>query len=247
MATTLSFIEYIRSILAILLFMIILLIASVLIMIIAILTWGKATNWIVKTFPRYMAYPVLYMLGIKFKVIDKRGENTPPAIYIFNHSSTLDIPTFLALGLERFRVVAKWELQYIPFFFIIGRLTGQVFIKRKNSEKAIATLLKTYDRLRTHNLNLVIAPEGSRKHEGVIGPFKKGAFRMAIDLGYPIVPIYFDGNDKLSLGGSLFTKSGEIDAYIHPPVDTSDWKLETIEEHILQVRTMYLNWAGVEE
>lgn len=247
MATSLSFIEYVRSVLAMLVFMIILLIASVLIIILLILTWGTTTNWIVKTFPRYMAYPVLFVLGIKFKVIDKRGDSTPPAIYIFNHSSTLDIPAFLALGLERFRVVAKWELQYIPFFFIIGRLTGQVFIKRKNSEKAIATLLKTYDRLQRNNLNLVIAPEGSRKHEGVIGPFKKGAFRMAIDLGYPIVPIYFDGNDKLSLGGSLFTKSGEIDAYIHAPINTSDWKLESIEEHIAEVRGMYLNWAGVEE
>ncbi len=193
-----------------------------------------------------MAYPVLFMLGIKFKVIDHRKNETPPAIYIFNHSSTLDIPTFLALGLERFRVVAKWELQYLPFFFIIGRLTGQVFIKRQNSEKAIATLLKTYDRLKRDKLNLVIAPEGSRKHEGRIGPFKKGAFRMAIDLGYPIVPIYFDGNDQLSLGGSLFSKSGEINAHIRPAVDTSDWKIETIEDHIAEVRGMYLKWAGVE-
>ncbi|MBO6522638.1 MAG: 1-acyl-sn-glycerol-3-phosphate acyltransferase [Balneolaceae bacterium] len=247
MATSLSFIEYVRSVLAMLVFMVILLIASVLIIILLILTWGSTTNWIVKTFPRYMAYPVLFILGIKFNVIDKRENNTPPAIYIFNHSSTLDIPTFLALGLERFRVVAKWELQYIPFFFIIGRLTGQVFIKRKNSEKAIATLLKTYDRLKKHNLNLIIAPEGSRKHEGIIGPFKKGAFRMAIDLDYPIVPIYFDGNDKLSLGGSLFTKSGKIDAYIHPPIDTSNWKIDTIDTHIAEVRGMYLKWAGVEE
>lgn len=247
MATTLSPIEYIRSVLAMLLFMIILLVASVMITILAILTWGKTTNWIVKTFPRYMAYPVLFALGIKFRVVDHREEETPPAIYIFNHSSTLDIPIFLALGLERFRVVAKWELQYIPFFFIIGRLTGQVFIKRQNSEKAIETLLKTYDRLRRDNLNLVIAPEGSRKHEGVIGPFKKGAFRMAMDLGYPIIPIYFEGNDQLSLGGSLFSKSGEINAHIHAPIDTSHWNVETIEEHIAEVRGKYLKWAGVEE
>ena len=194
-----------------------------------------------------MAYPVLFVLGIKFTVIDHREKETPPAIYIFNHSSTLDIPTFLALGLERFRVVAKWELQYLPFLLIIGRLTGQVFIKRQNSEKAIETLLKTYERLKRDRLNLVIAPEGSRKHEGVIGPFKKGAFRMAIDLKYPIVPVYFEGNDQLSLGGSLFSKSGEINAHIHPPVDTSFWKIETIDEHIAEVRGMYLSWAGVEE
>ncbi|GAB5410142.1 MAG: hypothetical protein BalsKO_25070 [Balneolaceae bacterium] len=246
MATSLTFIEYVRSILAMLLFMVILTIASILITIIVLLTFGKSTNWIVKTFPRMMALPVLFMLGIKFKLIDHREDKSIPAIYIFNHSSTLDIPVFLALGLERFRVVAKWELQYIPFFFIIGRLTGQVFIKRQNSEKAIATLLKTYKRLKSDNLNLVIAPEGSRKHEGVIGPFKKGAFRMAIDLGYPIIPIYFSGNDQLSLGGSLFAKSGEITAHIHSPIDTKKWKLDTIGDHIAEVRGKYLEWAGVE-
>ncbi len=230
-----------------LLFIVILTVASVLIAILVILTLGNSTNWIVKHFPRYMSYPVFFVLGIKFNVIDHRKDKNQPSIFIFNHSSTLDIPAFLALCLERFRVVVKWELQYIPFFFIIGRLTGQVFIKRQNSEKAIATLLKTYERLKKHKLSLVIAPEGSRKHEGVIGPFKKGAFRMAIDLGYPIIPIYFDGNDRLSLGGSLFAKSGVINAHIHSPVDTSDWKLETIDDHIAEVRGMYLKWAGVEE
>lgn len=247
MATSLTVIEYLRSIMAMLLFIVILTIASVLVTIIVLFTFGKSTNWIVKTFPPIMSRPVFYVLGIRFKIIDHRRDTSTPSIYIFNHSSTLDIPAFLALGLERFRVIAKWELQYLPFFFIIGRLTGQVFIKRQHSEKAIATLLKTYERLKKDQLNLVIAPEGSRKHKGIIGPFKKGAFRMALDLGYPIVPIYFDGNDRLSMGGSLFAKSGEINAHIHSPIDTSEWKLETIGDHISEVRGKYLKWAGVEE
>ncbi|HAW81666.1 MAG TPA: 1-acyl-sn-glycerol-3-phosphate acyltransferase, partial [Balneola sp.] len=31
-----------------------------------------------------------------------------------------------------------------------------------------------------------------------------------------------------------------------PQIDTSSWKVETIEEHIEEVRSMYLQWAGVE-
>jgi 1-acyl-sn-glycerol-3-phosphate acyltransferase len=225
--------------------MLILLIVSVLVTIIVLLTFGKATNWIVRTFPKFMGIPVFYLLGIDFELKDLRSDTSKPVIFIFNHCSTLDIPAFLMLALERFRIVIKWELQYIPFFFIIGRLTGQVFIKRSNKEHAIATLQKTYDRLRSDNLSIVVAPEGSRKHEGKIGAFKKGAFRMAIDLGYPVVPIYFDGNDRLSLGGSLMAKQGKITATIHPQIDTSSWKIDTIDEHIEEVRNMYLKWAGV--
>ena len=243
--TTLTPFEYLRSILTMLFFMIILAIVSLLVTIIVLLTFGKATNWIVKTFPKYMAIPVFYLLGIEYKLNDLRRDTSKPVIFIFNHCSTLDIPAVLMLALERFRIVIKWELQYIPFFFIIGRLTGQVFIKRSDKEHAISTLQKTYQRLKKNNLNLILAPEGSRKHKGRIGPFKKGAFRMAIDLGYPIVPIYFDGNDRLSLGGSLMAKRGTITATIHPQIDTSSWKVETIEDHIEEVRSMYLHWAGV--
>ncbi len=247
MQKSLSFLEYARSILAMIVFMIVLLAASILVTTLVLITFGKATNWIVRTFPKPMSWPVLKLLGINFKLVDLRKNPSKPVVFIFNHSSTLDIPTFLALGLERFRIVAKWELQYIPFFFIIGRLTGQVFIKRSNKEHAISTLQKTYQRLRDNNLSIVVAPEGSRKHEGRIGPFKKGAFRMAVDLGYPIVPIFFDGNDELSYGGSLMAKKGDITAIIHPAIDTSSWKLETLDEHIAEIRNLYLGWAGVEK
>ncbi len=245
MQTTLTFFEYVRSIITMIVFMLILLLVSILVTIIVLLTIGKATNWIVKTFPKYMGKPIFFLLGIDYQLNDLRKDTSKPVIFIFNHCSTLDIPAVLMLALERFRIVIKWELQYIPFFFIIGRLTGQVFIKRSDKQHAISTLQKTYDRLRKNNLNLILAPEGSRKHEGKIGPFKKGAFRMAIDLGYPIVPIYFDGNDRLSKGGSLMAKKGTITATIHPQIDTSDWKVETIKEHIEEVRNMYLDWAGV--
>ena len=70
---------------------------------------------------------------------------------------------------------------------------------------------------------------------------------MAVDLGFPIVPIYFEGNQELSLGGSLLAKSGTINAHIYPPIDTSDWSRETIDEHVKEVRQKYLEWAGVEE
>ncbi len=245
MQTTLTFFEYVRSIITMIVFMLILLLVSVLVTILVLLTFGKATNWIVKTFPKYMGKPIFFLLGIDYHLNDLRKDTSKPVIFIFNHCSTLDIPAVLMLALERFRIVIKWELQYIPFFFIIGRLTGQVFIKRSDKEHAIATLQKTYDRLKKNNLNLILAPEGSRKHKGKIGPFKKGAFRMAIDLGYPIVPIYFDGNDRLSKGGSLMAKQGEITATIHPQIDTSSWKIDTIDEHIEEVRSMYLDWAGV--
>lgn len=247
MADSLTPIEYIRSILAMLVFFFMFAICTPVIFVLLVISFGKATNFIVEHFGPIIAYPVLWTLGIKFNVIQHGEPVEPPVIYTINHSSTLDLLTMIALGLPHIRFVAKWELQYNPFFFIVGRLTGQVFIQRKKSDKAIAKLQNTYDRLREDKLSIMVAPEGSRKHPGIIGPFKKGAFHMAIDLGFPIVPIYFEGNQKLSLGGSLLSKSGTINAHIHPQIDTSGWKKETIDKHIAEVRSKYLEWAGVSD
>lgn len=247
MKQSLTFIEYMRSFCALFVFYFLLLIVSILILFIAILSLGKATNWSVKTFAPILGRPVLYILGIDFEVKDLRSDPSQPVVFIFNHSSTLDVPALLSLALKRIRIVAKWELQYIPPFFIIGRLTDQVFIKRQDKKQSIAALQKALNRIKDNKLNLVLAPEGTRKHEGKIGSFKKGAFHMALQLGYPIVPIYFDGNSDLSYKGSIMARSGKIVVTIHPPIDTSSWSVETIDEHIANVRDMYLGWAGVKE
>ena len=67
---------------------------------------------------------------------------------------------------------------------------------------------------------------------------------MAIDLGYPIVPVYFEGNRELSEGGLLITRTGTCTAHIYPPIDTSDWNLENLDDHINKIRKMYLEWAA---
>lgn len=247
MATSLTAAEYIRSFLAIPVFFIMFAVCTPIIFVLLVLSFGKATNFVIENFGPIIAYPVLWVLGIKFKVIQHGKPVEPPVIYTVNHSSTLDILTMLALGLPHIRFVAKWELQYNPLFLIAGRLTGQVFIKRKNRKQSIPALQKTYERLKRDRLSIMVAPEGSRKHKGIIGPFKKGAFRMAVDLQFPIVPIYFKGNQELSLGGSLFAKKGTIYAHIHPPINTSEWKQETLDEHIQEVREKYLEWAGVDK
>lgn len=239
--------EYLRSALSILLFFILLLVFTPIILVLLILSLGRLSNFVVEKIAPAIARPVLKVAGIHFR-INKHVDPIPaPAVYIVNHSSTLDLLTILALGLPRVRFVAKWQLQYNPVFFILGHLTGQVFIRREHSEKAVNTLKKNVDRIQKNNLSIMLAPEGSRKHRGVIGPFKKGPFRMAIDLQYPIVPIYFEGNRELSTEDFLITRSGACTAHIHPAIDTSKWTKETLDIHIYDVRNRYLEWAGIKK
>ncbi len=205
-----------------------------------LVTAGRATNFYAETVVPLLIRPVFWIVGLKLNRIDHSDHPPGQAIYIFNHNSTLDILTILSLAIPRARYVAKWELQYNPVFFLVGRLTGQIFIRRQRSKKAVQTLQSAYDRIHRDRLSIVMAPEGTRKHEGKVGVFKKGPFRMALDLNLPIVPVFFEGIRELSMGGSLIAKPGACTAHVFPAIDTSGWKSADLDMEIDRIRSFYI-------
>lgn len=207
----------------------------------AIIFLGRLQNFIFEKIYAPAARLVLRINGVKLSV---QNAYTPdqPVVYIINHSSTLDMFIIAGLGLPSTRYVAKYEFLYNPLFLILGKASGQIFVKRQEKDKAVAALHKAYTRIRKNNFSLLVAPEGTRKHEGLIGPFKKGAFRIALDLQYPIVPIHIKGARELCSGGSLTVYPGTITVQFHPPIDTSAWSLDTLDEHIHSLRERYVGW-----
>ncbi len=245
--TRFSFFDYLRSVLSTLLFFSLLLILTPLLVLLLIFTFGKSSSFIIEKVACPIARISLLVAGVNFSVKKHIDPIPSPAVYIVNHGSTLDALTILAIGLPDVRFVAKWQFQYNPIFLILGRLTGQVFIRRERSEKAVNTLKKSVQRITRQKLSLLMAPEGSRKHDGVVGPFKKGPFRMAMELNYPIVPIYLEGNNKLSPGSFMVTKKGDATAHIYPPIDTSEWTSGQLDDQIEKIRKQYMEWIGVDE
>ena len=92
----------------------------------------------------------------------------------------------------------------------------------------------------------MIAPEGTRSATPRLGPFKKGAFHVAMQAEVPIVPIVIRNAGELMWRGSQTLRPGTVEVGVLPPVDTSDWQRETIADHVAEVRGMFLetlaNW-----
>ena len=169
-----------------------------------------------------------------------------PAVFIFNHQSGLELVLMLKLLRRDFTGIAKQELRNNPVFGPLFRAAGVVFVDRSDTAKAIEALGPAVEALR-HGRSLIIAPEGTRSTTAAVGAFKKGAFRLARDAEAPIVPVVFRNVLDALPKGALVVRPAVIEAVVLPPIDTSAWTLDTLDQHIAQVRERYLEVLGESE
>ena len=120
--------------------------------------------------------------------------------------------------------VAKKELAANPIVRLAGALADAVFIDRDDRAGARSPRCAHWSRRRCcAGKSLAVAPEGTRSGTGRLGPFKKGAFRLAMAGGVPVMPIVFrNANDVWPLG-TQFMRPGTVDVVVHPPIPTDDW------------------------
>jgi putative phosphoserine phosphatase/1-acylglycerol-3-phosphate O-acyltransferase len=161
-----------------------------------------------------------------------------PAIFLFNHQSQLDVPIMAAVLRRDFTGVAKKSLQGNPIFGPIGWFAGVAFIDRSDPTAARAALEPVVKSLRD-GVSLAVAPEGTRALE--LGPFKKGPFHMAMQGGVPVVPVVIRNAGQIMAPHSYVVNPGTVQVVVLPPVDTSSWTEETVEQHRDDVRQMYVD------
>ena len=185
----------------------------------------------------------LALAGVDVKILDGEEYLTSdrPCVFVFNHQSKLDAPVMVHLVHNGATGVAKQEVKRIPLLGLILDAAGLVFIDRKNHAKAIEQLAPAVEKLRDEGKSLVIAPEGTRSPTPRIGPFKKGAFHIALQAGVPVVPVVLRNSGELMWRGDQLIKPGTVEVKVLPPVDTSDWSPETIGEHAEEVRQMFVD------
>jgi 1-acyl-sn-glycerol-3-phosphate acyltransferase len=98
------------------------------------------------------------------------------------------------------RFITKKELSRIPIFAHAMRYAGHVFIDRKDRAQAAEAMRQAGERMKAEGLSLGLFPEGTRSRNGVLGPFKKGSFALAIETQTTLVPIAIDGGAEIAAG-----------------------------------------------
>jgi len=162
-----------------------------------------------------------------------------PAVFIFNHQSSVDVAVIGSLIRRDLTGVAKKELGHDPRFALIGYVVDIAYVDRSNSAQARAALEPAVEKLRS-GISIAIAPEGTRSATRRLGRFKKGAFHLAMQAGVPIVPIVIRNAGDVMWRGSLLIRPGTIDVAVLEPIATTDWKVSELDQRIAGVRERFI-------
>jgi putative phosphoserine phosphatase/1-acylglycerol-3-phosphate O-acyltransferase len=192
-------------------------------------------NFLTRTWPEI----VLTMSGVELNVAGEQNLTAQrPAVFLFNHRNNFDVFMVAALVKDNWTGVAKKELEGNPLVGPLGKLMDAAFIDRADTASAVAAL-KPIEEAARKGLSIVVAPEGTRLDTQSVGPFKKGAFRIAMATGLPVVPIVIRNSEAVAGRNSTTLHPGTVDIAVLPPVSTGDWTPENLRERIEQIRSCY--------
>ncbi|MBX2798066.1 MAG: HAD-IB family hydrolase [Myxococcales bacterium] len=189
----------------------------------------------------------LRVAGVDVRVTGREHlESARPAVFVINHQSNLDPVVAGTLIRHDFTGVGKQEVASDPRAFAMGWL-GVALIDRSDSESARASVSALVDRIRAGE-SVAIWPEGTRMPTQRLGPFKKGAFHLAMDAGVPLVPIVLRNTGELLPRGQTVVRPGTVDAAVLPPVPTTGWTKASLDGHVARVREQFertlAHWPG---
>ncbi|MEM1056291.1 MAG: lysophospholipid acyltransferase family protein [Bacteroidota bacterium] len=155
--------------------------------------------------------------AVGFRVAARHEAEVGEAVvYVSNHQAAMDIPV-LTIGLQQpFVFLARSELRRVPF--VGGILHGSrcVLMDRSSGEGVARAMEESKERLQSGE-SVLFFPEGTRGYEQM-KPFRRGAFRLAMDAGVPVVPVAIDGSHRILNERQKVAAPGRVHVRVGAPM-----------------------------
>ncbi|HOO31799.1 MAG TPA: lysophospholipid acyltransferase family protein [Thermotogota bacterium] len=148
-------------------------------------------------------------------------------IVVMNHQSFLDPMLLLGYLTPDIFLLAKEELEKIPFYKEAMQLFC-ITIDRNNPSKAVKSLRRILEFLK-NGKKIGIFPEGTRSIDGSLGKFAEGSLKIAYKSKKKVIPVLIDGSGDAMPKGSWIVRPAKVTALVTDSVNAKDFN--TFEEY----------------
>lgn len=195
---------------------------------------------LVYTLKRIWAFFICLFSGLIPHIMYPQGkfEFPSPSIIVANHTSYLDILFSVFYVKKPAIYMGKAELLKIPIFNMFFKYID-IPVRRQNPKDAARAFEKAGEWI-DKGYSIIIFPEGTISPQGVLKPFKNGAFKLAIQKKVPIIPAVNLNNWHLLENGGFFKSNGFpgiAHIIVGKPIPTSTYSEENLLDLQRQVRT----------
>ena len=178
---------------------------------------------------RGLCQRVAFFSGAKVRVEAAPGfDPHRTSFFMVNHVNLFD-PFILYCAIPQ--LVRGWELEShfrIPIYGWMMKRFGNVPVADVRSPKELKRLCRLTQAAIHSGVSLIIFPEASRTRDGHLGEFEQGGFRLAQQLGVPIVPVSLVGSFHHLRTGDWILRPTTITVHFHATIETTGLKKEDL-------------------
>jgi len=178
----------------------------------------KKHDWLQRAFCRR----IIFFAGARVKMVASPGfDPKRTCFFISNHVNLFD-PFVLYCAIPQF--TRGWELEShfrIPIYGMLMRRFGNVPVPNVRRPSDLKRMWRMTKDAIDGGTSLIVFAEGRRTRDGHVGEFEPGAFRLAQQLGIPLVPISIVGSFQHHATGNWMFWPTEITIHLHNTIETS--------------------------
>lgn len=156
--------------------------------------------------------------GWKVRVMGReRIPHGQPCVLVANHQSVADVLACMGLR-HQFKFVSKGSLFSFPIVGWGMKMLKYVRVER-GRPRSMHFMMEDCRAWLRQGMSVLIFPEGTYASARELLPFKRGAFKLAIEEKAPVVPIAVRGTRSLVVeDGPWMSPRAEIEIEVLPPI-----------------------------
>ena len=207
-----------------------------------IVSFGLLTNFnravLIPTFCKL----TLAAMGIRIDNRVQLPKLDTPHFFTFNHNSYLDGFVLMSLGLKNMRILMSEKMLIFLPVALISFSIGLLYIpQKKNKERRMKCFYNVERRINEERVSIMGSSEGVHRYGERIAQFNRGVYHMALNCKMPVVPLFiYTPIESNPYANFRPFKSGTLVIETLGIIPTKDWKLENLDNHIDDVRKLYV-------